>query len=212
MANLLYSDLFSEVLPYLTPGVSNPLAESVIKRSAIEFCRESWVWKVFADVQPVFAGVAEYDIDSPQGADVCVLMTVIVDGVKLLPKTSTWLDENRPNWRTARARVEFYTQATTEQLILAMVPDSHSANALEMTLVLQPSRASTFLPGWMGSQYGYQIAEGAIARLMMMPYQPWTDIQGGADRRAKFEGFIASARSGAASGLNRSATRTTSQH
>ena len=56
------------------------------------------------------------------------------------------------------------------------------------------------------------LAEGALAKLMMMPNKPWTDIQNGADRRTKFEVGIANARASAVSALGSAPQRVTAQH
>jgi len=56
------------------------------------------------------------------------------------------------------------------------------------------------------------LAEGALAKLMMMPNKPWTDIQNGADRRTKFEAGVANARSSAVSALGSAPQRVTAQH
>lgn len=212
MANFLYSDLLDEVLPNLAADPSQPVTKSAIKRTVIEFCRNSWVWRVFADAQSVQANNNEYDLEPPAGADIVTVLDVSYSGRPLIPQTADWLTRETPGWRTTTGAPKYFTQLDTDQVILAPLPASSESAALEMTLVLQPSQSSTGFPKWIANQYFYEIAEGATARLMLMPGYAWTDIQNGIARRSIFDAGIANARANAVAALGRATTRTTTQH
>ncbi len=212
MANFLYTDLIDEVLPYLAADPSDPVTEAAIRRTVIEFCRESWIWKHIADTQHLRARVQAYDIEPPLGADIVTVMTATAAGRDIQARRPDWLDENHPYWKSDTGIVRYFTQIDTSQILLVNIPDETLANGLQMTLALQPTQAAESFPQWIGNKYIYQLAEGAISRLMLMNKKPWSDMKEGAYRRGLFDSAIAAARSDAVSGLARAPTRTTSYH
>lgn len=212
MANIKYSDLLDDVLPSLAADPSDPVTEHAIKRAVIEFCAGSWVWKHLPDPMDVTAGEAVYDLEPLPGTDVAMVMNVALDGYKLDPQAVDWLDSNNPGWRTTTSAPKWFTQVDTEQLMLAPVPDATVAGGLTATLALQPNQSSTGFPAWIANQHMYALADGAIARLMLMPGKPWTDLQNGQDHRVKFEAAMANARANAVFGLGRASLRTAPQH
>lgn len=212
MANIKYSDLLDDVLPSLAADPSDPVTEHAIKRAVIEFCAVSWVWKHLPDAIDVTAGEAVYDLEPLPGTDVAMVMSVALGDQSLDAKSVDWLDANVAGWRTVASTPRYFTQVDTEQLILAQVPDATVTGGLTLTLALQPSQNSTGFPAWIANQHLYALASGAIARLMLMPGKPWTDLANGQDHRNKFESATANARANAVFGLGRSSLRTAPQH
>lgn len=207
-----YSDLLNDVLPSLAADPSEPVAEYAIKRACIEFCGGSWVWQFLPDAIDVEAGEAFYDLEPETGADVAAVMDVQHNVVPLQAKSVAWLDTQLPGWRSTPAAPKYYTQVDDEQVILAPVPDTNIAAGLTMTLALQPSQSAVGLPKWIYNQYLYVLADGALARLMLMPNKPWTDLQNGAMREGNFRMAIANARAASLAALGRATNRVTPQH
>ena len=212
MANIKYSDLLDDVLPHLAADPSDPVTEYAIKRAAIEFCAGSWIWKHLPDPLDIAAGESAIDLEMPSGTDITAVMDAAYDGVPLTPMSVAWLDKEIPRWRTPRPTSKSYTPVDTEQIVIAPVPDSNIVGALTLTLALQPSQTATGLPKWIANQYLYALADGAMAKLMLMPGKPWTDIPTGTDKRLSFEAATNNARASAIAALGRAPQRTTSQH
>lgn len=212
MANIKYSELLDEVLPNLAADPSDPVTENAIKRAVIEFCAQSWVWKYLPDAIDVTAGEANIDLEPLPGTDIAAVIAAELQGLPLDAKSLDWLNANEPRWRSERGTPRYYTQTDTEQVILARVPDASSTAGLTLTLALQPSHNATGFPKWIFNQYVYALADGAMAKLMLMPAKPWTDVVNGQDRRAKFDAAIANARAAAVAGLGRAAVRVAAQH
>lgn len=212
MANTLYSDLVDEVLPHLAADPSDPVTENAIKRTVIEFCKDSWVWRYFPDPQNLIANLAEYDLEPPSGADITAILDVQIENVPITPKSHDWLNLNIPGWRTTPGTPKYYTQIDTAQIILAPPPAYNVTGAILMTAALQPSQKATGFPTWIANQYIYQIVDGAIGKLMLMGEKPWTDIANGANRRDRFEAAIANARNDGVSALGRAPVRASYQH
>ncbi len=212
MANIKYSDLLDEVLPHLAADPSDPVTENAIKRAVIEFCSDSWIWHYLPDPIDVVAGQARYPLENPIGTDVAAVLDVQHNTVPLDPRASSWLDREIPGWRVIRKTPKHYTQVDTEEIILAAIPEANLTAGLTMTLALQPSQRATEFPGWICNQFIYDLANGAVAKLMLMPGQPWTDLQNGADRRKQFDNAVAIARATAVSALGRAPGRVKAQH
>lgn len=208
MAILKYSDLRSEVLPYLKADPSNPITDRAIKKAVIEFCNRSWVWKHMPDPQDVTVGESYYDLEYPQGSEISSVIGVALDGVPLDPKAIDWLDLNEPRWRTVQATPKYYTQVDTEQIILAYVPQYSVSGGLTMTLAVQPDQTSTSFPKWIGTQYWYVLVSGALANLMLMSNEDYSDDAKGAYHLGIFNAGIADARGDGVGALGRAVTRT----
>lgn len=212
MGNIKYSDLIREVLPFLAANPSNPVTENMIKRAAIEFCAGSMVWKHIPDAMDVDANEPVYDIDVPSGSEVSCVISVILNGDPILPKSIDWLNNNVPTWNTTPSQPLYFAQTEPGQIILAPTPSDNVAAAMNITVALQPSQNSTSFPKWIFSRFAYAIADGAVAKLMLIPNKPWTDLASGEYRLNQFNAAIASARATAAHGLNRAPIRTKSVH
>ena len=212
MAQIQYTDLVQDVLPHLAADPSDPVTENAIKRTVIEFCAGSWIWKMLQDPLSVRAGTNTYDLEPDTGTDVSTVIAVELDGLPLKPRDIAWLNAEIPRWKTVSGSVKYFTQLDTETLILAPLPDVTMSNGLTITLALQPNQKSTGFPSWIYSQFIYAIVDGAVARLMLMPNKGWTDTAAGLDRRAKFESAMANAKNTAVSALGRAPLRVKSQH
>lgn len=212
MSTLKYSDLLDEVLPSLKADPSDPVTERAIRRAVIELCGGAWIWQYLMDPIDVTAGESFYDLEPPTGGDVAGVMNVECNGLPLDNKSLDWLNREHPGWRINRETPKWFTQVTPDQIILAKVPDVTVTNGLNITLALEPAQTSNSFPKWIGNQYIYTIADGALSTLMLMPDKPWTDLANGAARRAGFDAAIANARAAAVSALSRAPLRTSSQH
>lgn len=212
MANKKYADLVNEVLPYLAADPSDPVTEQAIRRTVIQFCADSWIWKAFQDPVSVRAGLNQYDLEPETGADVSAVVAVELDGRTIHPKTPVWLNKEIPRWKTVTGTPKYFTQMDTESLFLAPLPQDNQANALTITLALQPTQKSDGFPMWIYNQYADALVNGAVGRLMLMNGKPWADPANGLDRRNSFMSEIASARNDAVSALGIAPTRVTPQH
>lgn len=212
MANKKYADLINEVLPYLAADPSDPVTEQAIRRTVIQFCSESWIWKVFQDPVSVLIGISQYDLEPESGSDVSAVVAVELDGVPLIPKTPVLLNKEIPRWKTVAGTPKYFTQMDTESLYLAPLPQSSQNNALSITLALQPTQKSDGFPAWIYNQYADALIQGAVARLMLMSGKPWADPANGLDHRNTFTAEIANARNDAVSALGIAPVRVTPQH
>lgn len=212
MANIDFTDLLPDVLPHLAGDPSDPVTEAAIKRAAIDFCADSWIWQVLPDPMAVTSGQASYTFAPPAMADISAVLSAELAGVPLAARTVGWLNTNSPRWRTDAETPKFFTQLESATIILAPLPDITVASGLTATIALQPAHDATGLPAWIVGQYRYDIANGAIARLMLMADKPWTDLRNGGARLQEFQQATAQARESAVSALGSAPLRSTPQH
>lgn len=212
MASIKYSDLLKEVLPGLSADPSDPVTENAIKRAVIELCARSWIWKMLCDQADVTAGESVVDMEPEMGASVAAVVSVEYNGKPIEPADISRLDASRPGWRMTTGEPVAFTQIDAGQIILTPTPDATQRGALSITLALQPSLTATGFPKWIAEKYLESIADGALARLLLMPGKPWADGTSGQLARSRFDQAIATARSSAASSIGRAALRVTSQH
>lgn len=208
MASTKYSDITSEILPFLAAFPPEPTVENATKRAVIELCARSWIWKYLPDPIDVDAAEPAYGIDLLPGSELAAVLSATLDGARLTSKSTEWLDKELPTWRSDSAQPKYYTQLDTEQILLAPIPDSTIAGGLVLTIALKPSIASTSFPKWIASKYLYDIANGAAANLMLMSGKPWADPQNGAYRKSLFDQAISAANASSAKALGRGAIRT----
>lgn len=207
-----YSAFYSDVLPHLAADPSEPVLDNALRNTAIEFFRESWAWREYADPISVEANTATYDVELPPGSDIVTVLSVTLDGRPLDPSTADDLDRIRPRWMTETGVPKQFTMTNSRQVILAPVPDLNYVDGLVMWFALMPTRTASSIPDWAANLYWDSIVAGTMAYLMEMPKRPWSDEKEGPRRRRAFNAAIASARESAVRGLARAPTRTAPQH
>lgn len=212
MSTIKYSDLLPDVLPFLKADPSDPVTERAVKRAVIEFCAGSWIWQNLMDPIDLVAGESAYDLETPTGGDISVVMHVECNGLPLVNKSVEWLNKEQPFWRLDQETPKWFTQVTPDQVILAKVPDVTVAGGLYVTIAAEPARTSTSFPKWICNQYIYALVDGTLSTLMLMPDKPWTDLKNGAARLDSFNAAINNARASGIAALSRAPLRTTSQH
>jgi hypothetical protein len=212
VSTVKYSDLLPDVLPNLAADPSDPVTERAIRRAVIEFCAGSWVWQHFMDPIDLVAGESFYDLEPPTGGDISAIMDVKCDGRSLVNKSLEWLNKEHPSWRLDREAPKWFTQTTPDQIILAKVPDISVTGGLLVTMATEPARTSTNFPRWICNSFIYNLVDGALATLMLMPDKPWTDLKNGQARLESFNTAISNARANGIAALSRAPLRTSSQH
>lgn len=212
MANIKFIEAQNDVLALLSADPSEPVVEHAIKRAAIEFCAGSWVWKHLPDPLDVQAGEAVYDLETPSGAEVVVVIHAEYDALPLENKGIDWLDSNIKGWRTTQQPPRFFTQVDTDQIILAGVPDANITAGLVLTLALCPMQNATGIPAWLFNGYVDDLVSGAVARLATMQGKRWTDGGLAAYHDSKFKTAIAQARAAGVNALSRAPVRVTGHH
>ena len=166
-------DAFIPNIRMYAPGVSDPAAYFAIRQAAIEFCERTRFWRY----EDEFA-ITSTDIDgltAPSGSVIYDIDAVWFNGRKLTPKTTGQLDVLEPTWRsgaTAQTSTPKYV-TQTEPNTIQIVP--FQTGQLKFALFLKPSQDATEVPDFLVDQHRETIAHGALARILLIPNQSFTN-------------------------------------
>lgn len=154
------------------PGCAEPVALDAIRQAAKELCETSRIWRLEDSFE--IAGAIDELMVAPTGAEIFEIESARLDERPLTPRTVSWLDEHRPTWRTDTTAQNFAEHITqTEPGSVRIVP--RATGTLSLALFLTVSEKAEYLPDWMLSLYARDIADGAIAEVLMIPGQQFSN-------------------------------------
>lgn len=174
-------DFLPDVQP-LCPGVPIPTAERAVLHAVREFCSISAYWQeeqTFTTVTDA-SGTGEYTVTLTAGSDLVSLLIPITHKTNpVYLKNEVWLTENyATDWRTRTGeQAGYFTMASPIIVRLVPYPTVAVAGDLRLVKILWPALTSPIISDVV-LDYIEAIGQGAAARLMMMPGQPWTDERG----------------------------------
>lgn len=173
-----------DVMPHAL-GASYPLMEQEVRRAAHEFLRRTRAWTEWLAPEKTRPEGAEYEFDVPQGAAVLRIERATLDGRPFavhaaLACPSDWTEHGLDSPGLVSA------DRTTFRIAAGMAP----GRAMQVQVSLVPSEKAAGIPDALAHQHHDAIRNGALARLLAVPGQAWTDMNLAAYRTALFEGAI----------------------
>ncbi|UFM64242.1 hypothetical protein LOS78_01845 [Paracoccus sp. MA] len=184
------------ILPFC-PECPDFLAEQHARFAAIEFCERSRAWRHLTTVSLPEGSAGVGVMVAPDTAAIHEIEFAEINGKKLTPvqfSTIGAAPEGRP---------EYITQtAPNEVRVLPFEPGS-----LEISVFLKPLTGSQYgtdpesplfdrynvVPDFLVDMHGATIAAGALAALLSIPDEPWTDKKEAAKYEARFREKLDSA-------------------
>ena len=174
-------DFLPLILPR-APGCPEPIAFDAIRQAAIEFCERTKVWR---DTDQYYAD--EFgDIFAPAQSVIYQIEDARFDGHRLTPIGVQDLNELYPDydWTTQSGdQPKYITQLHPNTVKIVPVWQG----MITLTLLLKPSNDALDVPDFMVDQYASTIADGALAEILMIPGQPYTNPQSGAMYSQRFQ-------------------------
>lgn len=158
-----------KILPY-APGCPEPTAFAGIIKAAQEFCERTRLWRDEDQftVTPTSCNV----VCAPEGADLFEIEGAWLNGMQLKPIALTDLDNRYPDWRSHESsQGEWITQ--TEPGSVVITP--RCTGTLKLATFLRPAEDADQLPDFIAKLYRQCIADGALAEILMLPGQPFSD-------------------------------------
>jgi hypothetical protein len=193
------------VLPYL-PGVSDVVAQHHLLRAAIEFCRRSNVDRFDIDPITTVAGVAVYDIDLPTNAvSFSSILSAAIDGVALELIRPADVSASPGSGRP----IACFGLDADGSASIKLIGTPDAAYTITAVVAVEPHRKTTVLSNRM-VRHDQAVAYGALARMMDVPGQPWSNPQLAAYYRSLFDNEILDAEAEADAGYSASVVRTRS--
>ena len=181
---MTWDDFAPYVLPY-APGCPDATMEHHVRQAAIEFCRATLVWQ--ADLTAIAGDGAStvFALTMPTGAAACKLLRVVINVTGYQPQLA---DVVTPDIGAERIRDgNLRPCAFTGDLSgLVVFPAQPTTASIAPTAALKPSQAAAVFPDDLFNQHANDIAAGALASLLSMPKQEWTDMQAAAIKASQF--------------------------
>ncbi|MPZ36678.1 MAG: hypothetical protein GEU95_01225 [Rhizobiales bacterium] len=165
-----------------------PTALRHIRDAAIEFCRRTRVWREQDTFEITtegceglapFLGTQIYEISHAAFTnDDC-------GDRPLDPVTMDWLDKERPRWRDQEGTPRYITQSNPNTVRIT----PKAEGSLRLELILLPAIDTDQLPDILIDTYACEIADGAIAKVLMLPAD-WGNPGLAAAHAAMFDGHL----------------------
>lgn len=173
--------LISDFIPRLlvdAPECPDETARQAIVASAMELCKDAFVWNAIGDPIPLIDGIADYDIESPDDGRPVGVMQAWLPSRRLTPKTLADLGSSMADWTSAQSSEPVYFNNVAGNAVVRVFPTPMNANRVPLTLrvAFAPTRDATTLDDDLVDEWDEAILQGARARLFRQPRKPWTDL------------------------------------
>lgn len=162
-------DVFMPLIRPRAQGVPDPIAVNAIRQAAIEFCTKVKLWR---GTDKFYATNID-DIALPANAALLEVNDARFDGVQLEPISVDEMNQKFPDtdWMAITGEnPRYFTQ--TDQGTIKVLPTCEGY--VDLSLILVPSYDAKELPDFLLS-YRQLIADGALAEIMSIPNQTYTN-------------------------------------
>lgn len=163
--------VFYPRLMQYAPGCAEPAMEDAIRLAVIDFCENTRLWRYSVDVAT--AAFGPIAITTPTDSVIFDIEMSRVDGQRLEPATTFYLDDQFDDWRdsTCTGQPQYVTQLSEDEI--SIVP--WQACTISLRVRLKPSIDAETIPDFIALKYQSTIQSGALSRLLMLPGQPFTN-------------------------------------
>lgn len=160
----------SEFMPYVLPyvaGCTYPLAELHIRNICIDFCTQAPIVQEALDPVDVVTDQIEYDIDAtPQTEPTLILSAAYRTRPLAIFKAS---DVNLGQLREMRGEPMGVMQQAGAVFELDRTPAEDAPGAISLRIATKPTRSAVAVADVLFRDYAYEIGQGVVGRLLMMP-------------------------------------------
>lgn len=160
-------DLLPNVLPY-APGCAEPTAVQHLRDAAVRFCERTRCWRFIDTFQTT--GEHHEILVVPSDAVLFEIEWAKFNNRELeavSPQAATW--HNQDGYTEPR----YITQVNPNCVSL----EPHAVGELVISMFLKPAPTALEIPAFMICDFGRALADGALATLLLLPNQPFTNPQ-----------------------------------
>lgn len=195
MAEAAWSTFYPDVLIHV-PGCPLPLVDHHLRAATIDLCQRSKRLKFDMPAFDTVAGQPTYPLSPGTNMETVSILSAAVSGRLIDPATRAELSIG-DDWSTETGEpTKYLMDGDDETVRLWKIADA--VYPVTLTLAIKPSESATGVEQWFADRYRRTIARGALAELLALPKQAWTDLPMAAIR---FEQFEAGVRSAEAQGI-----------
>lgn len=174
-------DLLNQVMPY-APGCAEPTAIHHLRDAAVRFCERTRCWRHIDTFQT--RNTHHEVMAVPSQAVLYEVEWAKFDGRELectTPDIRTWHKQEE-----AYAFPRYLTQVNPTCLSI----EPHAQGELSISAYLKPSPTADLLPDFLVTHFGQDLAHGALATLLLLPNQPFSNPQLAMAFEAKFQASL----------------------
>ncbi len=210
----------TEFLPHVLPHAlrcPRPVAEFMLRQSAIEFCKRTRCWRhiVTITLTAPDQGIA---IAAPAFTNIHEIETATLDGRTLTPTQFTTIQPDQLTGETMAGQPEYITQIDPNTVCVF----PYGTGVLRLSLFLKPAEGKSFgtdaadplhdafnvVPPFMLTQYAEALAAGALSRILMIERQSFSSPEKAAINMAKFDEACGASHTTSMRGQQRAKLRT----
>lgn len=208
-------------LPYVLPEAAacpSPTAEFQLRLAAIEFCERTRCWRHLTSVA---VSAENSTLAAPALTTIHEFEEATFDGKLLVPTQYTAIEAEALKGELREGQPTHITQ--TEPGKVTIYP--YAAGTLRLSMFLKPQHGTLFgfdpvnplrdalnvVPPFMLEQHAAALAHGALARILILPRQTWTDPERAAFHRTMFDRAIGACSTSNMRGQQRAPVRTVAQ-
>ncbi len=178
MSTNLYDDFLVHVLPYASncPEIQ---AINAIRNSCIEFCRDTNFLQDDIDPITVEGGTSTYTVDVPNGYVLGTILSLYWDSLLLPRKSQAEIEKfYGRDWQTiTQGTPQVFTQFDPDTFTVALTPQDTLVGGFTGRYSFVPTRNSTKIDSKILERYAEDIANGALARILLTPNEPYSDVK-----------------------------------
>lgn len=174
MTEVLLSVFRRDVQPRV-PEAPESVIDYYVLHACIDFCDYThWVTYEHDPISLV-EGQAAYDFTLPDDNEIARIISAHVGTRRLVAYSEMALGEVN-TWRTMEGDPQGFVQDDIHEIRLVPIPDADAADTLKLVMALKPTRTATVVNSDLYDIWGTVIAEGALAKLLALPRQAFTDL------------------------------------
>lgn len=168
-------DIYAEQLPIA-------LIRYHIREAARDFCQKTLILRETLTAQSIIQGVRDYTLTASTDTAIVKAIEVEVqetnneDRQRIEPFPEEALDRDKAGWRVQGTTDRYFYQRVPEVLSLSWTPEATFTNGLFVVVALKPSAAATQGHDYLYNHWHEAIEAGALARILSVPGQPWTNL------------------------------------
>lgn len=170
--------LIPRITPY-APSVPEPLAIQHLRDAAIVFCERTRCWRDTDTIQTTGSDIEIMAV--PPYAALYEIEWARFDDQLLEPKAPTgdmlFHNEGVPR---------YITQVNPNTITL----EPHGIGALSISSYLKPSMNADVIPDFLYTEFGRDIADGALSTLLLIPNQPYSNPQQAMYHSGRFQAAL----------------------
>ena len=167
-----WSAFYPDILLFV-PNCPEFLVDRFLRKAAIDISSKSKRLKFDMDPFDTEAGVATYDLYPDASTETLMILDGSIDGEPLEPVRRDEL-ARRTGWSSESGKPSKYLMGPDDETV-RLWPTPDAVFSVSLTLALNPTQTSTGIESWFATRYRDGIISGALASLLALPKQVWSD-------------------------------------